>query len=1025
MTLPQYQRQGFGRFLIEFSYLLSKVEGIPGTPEKPLSDLGRVSYHSFWKSVVLEYLDTRRDSREIKISEITNETGVSGHDIATALQLLGFLKSVCEPGEECRKVKIVIDWKKVDVHMAKVKKTSRIKLDPECLRWIPLLTQIPNPYYSPEDGGDTGSETSPIVEPKPVPTIVEKIQKVKIRKKPKGRKSFGQRRSLSMKSKTPQKNTPKEKENKEKENLKVKEIKESRQEKSSVNATLAIKEKQEVELKSSPSLVRSSRGINVSKNLTTPVRIPKTPQTPLLSASGRRMRGTKTPMEPVMLQAITTTPTSSVNPSRKRKHSEKTDPEEEEVSSRKRTRESKREKDKEKERENDKKREKEREREKIEEKEKEKEIKKRAKEKAKEKEKEQKAREKEQKLMEKEKESLKDTPVRTQKTPPKETSLITPTSTHRTVKKQSKLDDILRKVTSRQTKYLQAKLAKEKKEEAALCNGKDEKDLKATNTPTPRRGRTKAIIVDVAKTPDSQEDSSAQNVPELSVKEDSPPPAPPSPQIKKKKSTVSSSLSASHSVPGSEQSTEEPSLQSNPVSTESGIAPIPVETEVPSASPGEYEGGDEDEGEEEEPAPISKPAVQPREDSNISKEKTEEAEETQNSIENETEDQGKKEMQPESESEKPLKNGDPIDEDLNEMREDRTVMMELPRETNSEKYISSQEMVSEASRDLERLEPKESPDPTKEDSPDTPDNTKNMPLIANLEPPEIHHKHEKLLTLASEQNEVTQIHSHSEEKQHSPESGKSTPHLENPGSVKRTPPSQPDLPSMGVYTPDSTTNSVHSLHYGQCDLDVSQLGLESPTSIASDLASQNSVERPPSALPSMQTTVVVPISSSMQISAPPTPVSVNLPSQVQYTDCSMPQHTPPSHVAIHPMHQPHTPQTLQQPRTPQSHTPQSIPTQSPQPIPQSHTPQPMQQSHSQNIPTHSPQPQMTQNHTPQSHTPQPMQLSLQQPQSQSIQSHSQSQQQQQQQQQQSQQSQSHSHSSKRASSSQTTHRYKF
>lgn len=29
-----------------------------------------------------------------------------------------------------------------------------------------------------------------------------------------------------------------------------------------------------------------------------------------------------------------------------------------------------------------------------------------------------------------------------------------------------------------------------------------------------------------------------------------------------------------------------------------------------------------------------------------------------------------------------------------------------------------------------------------------------------------------------------------------------------------TDPSAPDIPSMGVYTPDSTTNSVHSLHYG-------------------------------------------------------------------------------------------------------------------------------------------------------------------------------------------------------------------
>lgn len=76
-------------------------------------------------------------------------------------------------------------------------------------------------------------------------------------------------------------------------------------------------------------------------------------------------------------------------------------------------------------------------------------------------------------------------------------------------------------------------------------------------------------------------------------------------------------------------------------------------------------------------------------------------------------------------------------------------------------------------------------------------------------------------------------------------------------SVKQTPPtpSASDIPSMGVYTPDSTTNSVHSLHYGQCDIEIGQLGLESPTSISSDMASQNSVEavRPPSVVPQQHT----------------------------------------------------------------------------------------------------------------------------------------------------------------------------
>lgn len=56
-------------------YLLSKIEGQPGTPEKPLSDLGQVSYHAYWKAVILEYLDKYRDSENICISDICNKTG--------------------------------------------------------------------------------------------------------------------------------------------------------------------------------------------------------------------------------------------------------------------------------------------------------------------------------------------------------------------------------------------------------------------------------------------------------------------------------------------------------------------------------------------------------------------------------------------------------------------------------------------------------------------------------------------------------------------------------------------------------------------------------------------------------------------------------------------------------------------------------------------------------------------------------------------------------------------------------------
>ena len=46
---------------------MSRREGQTGTPEKPLSDLGKVSYSAYWRSVILEYLHRNRDSKKLTI----------------------------------------------------------------------------------------------------------------------------------------------------------------------------------------------------------------------------------------------------------------------------------------------------------------------------------------------------------------------------------------------------------------------------------------------------------------------------------------------------------------------------------------------------------------------------------------------------------------------------------------------------------------------------------------------------------------------------------------------------------------------------------------------------------------------------------------------------------------------------------------------------------------------------------------------------------------------------------------------
>jgi len=131
MTMPQYQRKGYGRLLIDFSYLFSRITEQPGSPEKPLSDLGLITYRNYWKSVIVEYLHNHMSQKSVTIKSISTATGMDPHDIAATLQQLDLVQLLNG------KVTIVINPHLMTEHMAKVTAQKRMPIDMTSLKWTP------------------------------------------------------------------------------------------------------------------------------------------------------------------------------------------------------------------------------------------------------------------------------------------------------------------------------------------------------------------------------------------------------------------------------------------------------------------------------------------------------------------------------------------------------------------------------------------------------------------------------------------------------------------------------------------------------------------------------------------------------------------------------------------------------------------------------------------------------------------------------------------------------------------------
>lgn len=135
LTMPPYQRKGYGKLLIEFSYELSKFEGKTGSPEKPLSDLGLLSYRSYWAQTILEIFISQKptgdnEKPQITINEICELTSIKKEDVISTLQNLNLINYYKGQYIVCISRDIIEQHKKA---MDK----RKIRIDPKCLHWTP------------------------------------------------------------------------------------------------------------------------------------------------------------------------------------------------------------------------------------------------------------------------------------------------------------------------------------------------------------------------------------------------------------------------------------------------------------------------------------------------------------------------------------------------------------------------------------------------------------------------------------------------------------------------------------------------------------------------------------------------------------------------------------------------------------------------------------------------------------------------------------------------------------------------
>ncbi|KAJ1876834.1 Histone acetyltransferase, partial [Coemansia sp. RSA 486] len=101
-----------------------------GSPEKPLYDLGLLSYRTYWAEIIVELLMSV--DGEISVEELSQRTYFTTQDIMHALFNLDAIRYY--HGQHC----IVLSERVVESY-ERFKKKKHRKIDPSCLKWTPKV----------------------------------------------------------------------------------------------------------------------------------------------------------------------------------------------------------------------------------------------------------------------------------------------------------------------------------------------------------------------------------------------------------------------------------------------------------------------------------------------------------------------------------------------------------------------------------------------------------------------------------------------------------------------------------------------------------------------------------------------------------------------------------------------------------------------------------------------------------------------------------------------------------------------